>query len=298
MDYVKEKLSLLLGVSASLIWGLSPAFTRMLGENWGYFTAGMIISIIGGIIALLYKQLTTGFSSLKSVSNKYWLICGTSYIVFIIASNLSVGLAISRTEVVTSGIFRLLWPLMTLITIIPIQKIKVKKQFYLAILLCLLGVLITNVNNPSISSLICHIFDSWKPCVLGLISSIAWGIYSNYYSRYVHNAEEDFVGLIMIATGLIQLIASYIIDPVPVIYFAQVEQLSLLVFSSFLGNIFWNFGMRGHYNLYVIIFANFIPVISTVFTGLILGVDITFMMLFGSLLIVIGTMWSKKSFII
>lgn len=299
MNQVKDEITLISGISAALIWGLSPAFTRMLTEDLGAFAAGMFISLFGGIIALIKKQFTTGYENIKTVHKNYWIICATSYMLFTVTSNLAVGIARTREEVISSGIFRLLWPLMTLIMTIPINKAKVNKKFYIAVFLCFLGILITNIDNtnPSIFILMKNILMSWKACILGLFSSICWGIYSNSYSKYVHGAKEDFIGIIMIETAMIQLIGSLLFDPAISVQKEQINQLVFLVVCTFLGNVFWNLGLRGKYNLYVILFANFIPIISTVITGMILGVNITIMMLVGSLLIVVGTIWSEKCFI-
>lgn len=299
MNGVKERLSLMTGVSASLVWGLSPAFVRILGENLGIFTTGMIISLTGGCFALVYKGIRGELHNLKIVDKRYWIICGGSFVIFGITSQLAVGLAVTRAEVLSTGIFRLLWPLMTLLTMIPICRAKVNKQFPFAVALCFFGILISHLDvyNPSLGHLISQIMASWKPCLVGLISSLCWGIYSNYYSQFIHNSNEDFVGILMLVTGIIQLIFSMLVDPIPTLYFEQIQQLSLLVIFSFLANIWWNIGMRGEYSLYVVLFANFIPVISTLFTGLILGVDMTVMLLLGNFLIVISTIWSKKCFI-
>lgn len=295
----KDKLSLVSGIVASLIWGLSPAFTRILSENWGVFTTGMLTSFIGGIIAVIYKFLTTGFHSLRTINKRYWIFCGISYMIFTVFSNLSVGISRTHEEVIISGMFRLLWPLMTLIFTVPIQGAKVNKKFYIAISLSALGIIVANIDmqNPSIFTLANHMLYSWVPCFIGLISSICWGIYSNCYSKYIHYAKDDFIGLIMIGTGFVQFIGSIIFDTVLKVQMGYIHQFCILILSAFFGNVFWNFGMRGKYNLGVIIFANFIPVISTIFTGVILQVTITPVMLLGSFLIAIGTIWSQKCFI-
>ena len=48
--------------------------------------------------------------------------------------------------------------------------------------------------------------------------------------------------------------------------------------------------------LLIVLASNFLPIISTVMTSWMLGVGVTLPVVIGALLVVAGTLWSKKCF--
>ena len=63
-----------------------------------------------------------------------------------------------------------------------------------------------------------------------------------------------------------------------------------------LANTLWNLSIKKGNMLLVVLVSNFLPIISTVMTSFMLGVGITVPIIVGSLLVVVGTLWSKQCF--
>ena len=63
-----------------------------------------------------------------------------------------------------------------------------------------------------------------------------------------------------------------------------------------LANTLWNLYIKKGNMLLVVLVSNFLPIISTVMTSFMLGVGITVPIIVGSLLVVVGTLWSKQCF--
>ena len=58
----------------------------------------------------------------------------------------------------------------------------------------------------------------------------------------------------------------------------------------------WTVSIKKGNMLVVVLASNFLPIISTVITAWMLGLNITLPVIAGALLVVIGTIWSKWCF--
>ena len=138
--------------------------------------------------------------------------------------------------------------------------------------------------------------DAFWPSLLSVVSSIAWGLYSNLNRKIVGDADYDAVGLFMVITGLLSYGVTFFVAEPQVFHLRQVgELIYLVVFSSFLGTLFWNLSMQKGDHMLVILVSNFMPVLSTVISAVLLGVTLTWPMVAGSLMVVAGTLFCKAS---
>lgn len=290
------------GILAVFIWGIGPVFVRTLSESMGIMTSGAISCIGGGILAVIYKYCTVSREERKAsgrVPYQYWLICGVCSVLFTICSALSVGLSETREQVVSTGVIRLMWPPLALLLTIPINHAKVSKWFYLCFAGSVVGMVIANLDPDchSAADFFLPFIENWAVCLLALISSVAWGIYSNFLGKYVKNRSQDHVWVLMMASGVIELILAIVWKETFVFQMRQVgELLFMIVASSFLASILWNAAMAGPKKITVIVISNFLPVISTLLVSVMLGVQLTWLVVIGSLLVVAGTLGCKACF--
>lgn len=288
------------GVGAVFIWAIGPAFVRTLSEGMGVMSSGAISAIGGGILALLYKKYTTKKdSSYGKVSWKYWVICGISMLIFTLGSALSVGLSETREQVISTGLIRSMWPPITLLLTIPINKKKASPWFAVCFSASVVGMAIANLNPNcrNAAEFFAPFLENSTACILALASSIAWGIYSNYLEKYIRHPSQDYVGVLMIVAGIVEIGLSFVLHEEGTFHMNQLgELLFMVVASSFLASILWNAAMSGSKKMSCIILSNFLPVISTVLVSLMLGVSLTWPVVVGSLLVVAGTIGSNACF--
>jgi len=290
---------LMAGLAATLIWGIGPGVARGLAEDLGPFASGAMGNTMGGLVLLFYKWRTTGLRAIKNVPRIYWILCAPIYVLFMASSVLSIGLVETREEVITLGLIRLLWPLSTLILTIPIMKAKASPWLIVGLILCFFGVLAPYLDpaSPSLFAVFGALLGSGFPGIMALVSATSWGLYSNWFSKYIKHKEHDFISVLLLFSGLFQFGAAMIVyQPFNLQLRHTFPFAFQVIFSTFLANVFWNMAMRSKYSLAVIILANLVPVFSTVLTGLMLGVTLTWPMLLGAALVVAGTMWSKRCF--
>lgn len=287
------------GVGAVFIWAVGPAFVRTLSEGMGVMTSGAISGIGGGILALIYKKCTVPRDKKEKAARNYWVICGISMLIFTICSALSVGLSQTREQVVSTGLIRSMWPPITLLLTIPINRAKASRWFSLCFTASVLGMVIANLNPGCRTA--AQFFEPFlqnsTACILALASSIAWGIYSNYLGKYVKHPSQDYVWLLMIVAGIIEFVLSFVFKEKGTFQLGQTgELLFMIVASSFLASILWNKAMAGPKKISIIILSNFLPAISTLLVSLMLDVPLSWPVVVGSALVVVGTIGSNACF--
>lgn len=161
-----------------------------------------------------------------------------------------------------------------------------------------MGIIVANttVADFSLFSTLKAMFvDAFWPSILSVVSCISWGLYSNLNRKIVGQENYDAVGLFMIITGVISFaVTLFVQEPQRFVAQQLVEVVYMVVFSSFAATMFWNISMQKGNHIMVIFAANFLPVISTILSAMLLNVELTGPVVGGSLLVVGGTIWCRK----
>lgn len=292
----KNNLSMYLGFAAVLIFAVSPAFTRTLAESLSTFTSGAIVNLAAGILMLIYRQMTCPLCPIRKTQPRYWLLCATTFIAFTLLCNIAIGLSATREIAVVSGLIRAMWPMAALLLNIPIGKAKARPALLLGVLACCCGVALANLSGTALS--LSDLSGATIPMVLSFVSCLCWGLYSNYLPLTVSDPSEDYLPVITLIAGSLQLCGALIFHE-KILHFGIAEIAQLLfvaVFTGFLANCFWNSSMQGQGRLKVILFSNLTPVLSTLLSALLLGLHLSLPIVLGALLVVVGTLWSKRCF--
>ena len=293
---IKTNLSMYLGFASVLIFAVSPAFTRTLAESLSTFTSGAIVNLAAGVLMLIYRQRTCPLCSIRKTKPRYWLLCATTFVAFTLLCNIAVGLSATREIAVVSGLIRAMWPMAALLLNIPIGKAKARPTLLLGVLACCGGVALANLSGTALS--LSDLRGAVLPMALSLVSCLCWGLYSNYLPLTIDDPSEDYLPVITLIAGALQLCGALIFRE-KVLHFGAMEILQLLfvaVFTGILANCFWNASMRGPGRLKVILFSNLTPALSTVLSTLLLGLRLSLPVVLGAVLVVAGTLWSKRCF--
>ena len=292
----------LLGFLTIIIWGTSAIFTRNLSTNIGAYTSAAFVNLIGGIVVLGQQLITKkGLKGLGEVKKRYWPVCGILFIIYTASSYVSMSLVEKDEAVVTLVLIRFLWPLFTLVFTVPILKAKASPWLIGGVLLSLVGIAIAQVGDglANLGSFLENVLTPGNVAgyALGFAVSVTWGLYTNYTKKYVGKREVDGVGIYMILTGiLLGLIAMNVNEPRNFSWNLTGQILYAgMVVGSF-ANVLWNVSIKKGNMLLIVLASNFLPIISTVMTSWMLGVGVTLPVVIGALLVVAGTLWSKKCF--
>ena len=292
----------LLGFAAILIWGTSAAFTKNLSSSLGAFTAASLVNIIGGIL-IFGKQLIFdgGMKSFKGAPRNYWIICGTLFVIYTATSYVSMTMVDLQEEIMTLVLIRFLWPLFTLVLAIPILKAKASPWLIASVTVSFLGILVAKVgsdwgNLSQVFRVILNSREGWA-YGMGLVVSLSWALYTNLTKKYLHNRQISGVGIYMLLSGIILgMVALNLNEPRVFSMKVAGELMYQALFAASIANVFWDVAIKKGNMLVVVLASNFLPIISTVMTAIMLGLEITRSVFLGAVLVVFGTIWSKKCF--
>ena len=291
----------LLGIITIIIWGTSAAFTKNLSTGLGPYTAAAVVNLIGGAVVIVHQLVTNhGIRQYRGAPPKYWIICGSLFVIYTAASYISMEMVSTEAEIMTMVLIRFLWPLFTLVLTIPILKKRASAWLTASVDVSLCGIIIAKMGG-SIHNVQAFFGDilsgNWMAYMMGFIVSLSWAFYTNLTKKYLGQKPVDGVGIYMIVSSVILgSISLFLPEPRNFTPRLVGEMLYQAIAVSCIANVMWTVSIKKGNMLVVVLASNFLPIISTVITAWMLGLNITLPVIAGALLVVAGTMWSKWCF--
>ena len=103
---------------------------------------------------MIVHQLVTnhGIRQYRGAPPKYWIICGSLFVIYTAASYISMEMVSTEAEIMTMVLIRFLWPLFTLVLTIPILKKRASAWLTASVAVSLCGIIIAkmggSIHNP------------------------------------------------------------------------------------------------------------------------------------------------------
>lgn len=274
------------GFAAILLWGTSIGLIRHVTESLGVIGGAAAIYTVAGIILLL----VTGYASLWNLPKRYMLVGSLLFVVYEVCFSVSIGLANSRSQVIEVGMINYLWPSLTTVLAIWMNGQRAKWWIVIGLCFALVGVVIVISGNDGISlaRLLENIRSNPLSYALAAIGAVVWAFYCNVTKKYAQgkNGVTLFTLLTAVALWLMQWGTSQ-----PPVTLDMHGFLILLLSGISMGAAYglWNIGILNG-NLVLLATASyFTPVLSTLFTAIILHIALTFSFLQGVFCVTIGS---------
>jgi len=227
------------------------------------------------------------------------LLCGPLFVGYLCLFYLALGLAETRADAIVVGLINYLWPTMILLFAIPLLGRRPRWPVLAVGSAVSLGgiVLATSVQAESLGALIGAFGSSGVPMILAFVASVMWGLYSNLAKRYPQPNSTGAVGLFLLVTGLVLLIAvgnSWNgVDWNP----RAIGELSYaIIFPASLAYCLWDIAMRDGNIALLASASNLIPVLATLLAGVYLRVPLGWELLGGAIGVVVGAFLCRLSF--
>ncbi len=280
----------LAGVAAILVWSTTIAFSRTLGEQLGPLTTGAAIYLGAGVLGCLgLAGRPGGWRQLVRLPRRYLWVCGGLFAAYMVLLYLAVGLAQNRAQVVAVGLANYLWPSLTLLLALPLQRRSANALLPLGILLSLagswlaaaggeLGALLTLWADPA----------GLLPVGLAALAAGLWALYSNLTHRW---APENVSGapLFLLVSGVLFVpLRFWAGEPPPQLGPALPGLLYMAVFPGFLGYSLWDIAMRRGDLVLVGALSNFTPLLSTLVSLFVLQVPLSAALAAAAALVTVG----------
>ncbi|EKO3424837.1 aromatic amino acid DMT transporter YddG [Vibrio fluvialis] len=259
----------LFGVAAILLWGCLMGLTRTVAEQFGPIGGAALIYSV----ASLFLLGVMGVPKFRGFSLRYVLIGGALFVSYEICLALALGMANSRHQALEMAVINYLWPALTVLFAVLTSRKAVSLWVYPSIALAFVGVAWTLAGEQGLSvSLIADNVATNPPTyAMAFFGAIIWAVYCNV-TKIIANGQNA-ICVFFLATAAV-LWGQYAASDEGPLVFNGIGTISLLLTGIVMGSGYalWNLAILRGNMLLLATLSYFTPVISTLFSSLILGV--------------------------
>ena len=292
-----QTLNTSLGIVAIIIWSTTVAFGRSLTEQIGSITTASSIYLIGGVFGCGYLTLAKKIRRKFALNPRYLLGCGSLFMLYMLCIYLALELAINRNQVLEVGLINYLWPMMTILTAIPLLKMRATIFLIPGVISATAGGFLATTQNQSFAWQFFrqNLTQNYTPYILALSASVSWGLYSTLSRKWAGAAESGAVPIFMLATGVILGLATLFLTEDTTWTGKAVLELLYMAGVSNLAYVFWELAMRKGDIILVASCSYSTPFLSTVISCIYLNAPAGIKLWFGCAFIVLGAIVCKLS---
>ncbi|EEW05019.1 aromatic amino acid DMT transporter YddG [Vibrio mimicus] len=277
----------LYGIAAILLWGSLMALTRRVAEEFSPIGGAALIYTV----STLFLLFTMGVPRLKAGSARYVIIGGALFVSYEICLALALGMANDRLQAIEMSVINYLWPALTVLIAVLLSKRSVSFWVYPSVGLAFLGVAWTIVAEQGISAadLMARIATNPTVYSMAFIGAFIWAIYCNVTQRLAQG--QNAIVLFFAATASV-LWLQYALSDEPALSFTWSNTSTLLLTGVVMGSGYalWNVAILRGNMLLLATLSYFTPVISTLFSSLILGVVLGLSFWQGVVMVTLGSL--------
>ncbi|ELL0572939.1 aromatic amino acid DMT transporter YddG [Vibrio fluvialis] len=259
----------LFGVVAILLWGCLMGLTRTVAEQFGPIGGAALIYSV----ASLFLLGVMGVPKFRGFSLRYVLIGGTLFVSYEICLALALGMANSRHQALEMAVINYLWPALTVLFAVLTSRKAVSLWVYPSIVLAFVGVAwtITGEQGLSVSLIADNVATNPLTYAMAFFGAIIWAVYCNV-TKIIANGQNA-ICVFFLATAAV-LWGQYAASDEGPLVFNGIGTISLLLTGIVMGSGYalWNLAILRGNMLLLATLSYFTPVISTLFSSLILGV--------------------------
>lgn len=262
----------LAGCLAILCWSTIVAFVRNVTEQLGPVGGAAMIYTVSS----LFLAVFIGLPHPKLFKIRYLVIGGSLFVSYEIFLVLALGLANDRMQAIEIGLINYLWPCLTVLLTVIVNRQRVSLWLYPALILAFLGVAWTVSGDEGLSlhQLAANIATNPASYSMAFIGAFIWAVYCNVTKRLSggHNAITWF----FMATAS-ALWIKYFISDAPAMMFSTGAVVDLLLASAAMGMGYalWNIGIIGGNMVLLAVLSYFTPLLSTLFAAILLNVTLS-----------------------
>jgi len=259
----------LAGISALIMWSTTVGLIRSITDVFGA-AAGTALIYSLGAIALLLKS---GVPKVKAMPKIYLFGCGLLFVIYEIVFSQAISLAKDSQQSLEVGMLNYLWPCLTVVLSIWINKTKMYWWVWPGTALSIVGLYwcVASNGNMSLAGFLNNVYETPVPYILGLFAGIGWALYSNLSLRY----SEGFnaIPLFFVFVGIMLWVNFFLQGGE--IHFPGYKYVAQLLF---LGAMFgfsysmWEIGIHEGNFIFLAICSYFTPATSMLFASLWLNI--------------------------
>lgn len=280
-----------MGLSTILIWSSLVGIVKLVTESLSPVQG---VALIYSFSALFILTIT-GLPKISKMSKTYLLACGALFIGYEIVFLLSIALSQNRDQVMVIAMINYLWPPLMIIFSIVAKQLNYRWPVILGFILAVIGLmLVVNSDILNVVKLVHIIQQNPIAYIFAFIGALMWPIYSVLTKK--HAQGQNGVPLFFIISVATLWVVHFIINE-PFVRPAVEMWLAIAVLGSLVGVAYSNWNQSMQYgNMKLLITATyFMPILSTLMSMLILGVQPQLSFWVGTVSVTLGALICWKS---
>lgn len=286
MAHITGRNATLCGLAAILLWSTASGLIRGVSQHFGAIGGAALIYTLGALllVALLGKP------RLRKATPLYLVSGSVLFVTYEICLSLALGYALDSTQAIQLMVVNYLWPSLTVLLAIVMNRQAARWYIVPGTVLALLGILwVVGSDGLALDSVLANIRSN--PLGYGLAAScaITFALYCNITRRYANG--QNHVVLFFLLTAVV-LWGKYALSQeiLPAFRLGASLELAGAGLAIAGGYALWNIGiLRG--NLTLLATASyFAPVLSSAFAALWLGAWLSGQFWQGAALVTLGSL--------
>lgn len=284
----------LTGLLAILLWSTIVGLIKSVSESFGPVTGAALIYSASALLLLL----TVGFPDLRQFPRRYLLIGSLLFVCYELCLSLSLGFTHSGRQAIEVGMVNYLWPAMTIVLTVMVNRQKTSPLIIPGLLLAVAGIcrVLSGDRGFSLGEMIDNVMDNPLSYGLAFGGAMIWAVYCVVTKKSAKGSNG--ITLFFMLTALTLWLKSLLSPQPPVVFSLQAcISLALAAMAMGLGYAAWNVGIL-HGNVTLLAAASyFIPIISSLIAAFILNSSLTFSFWQGTAMVCLGSLlcwWSTR----
>jgi drug/metabolite transporter (DMT)-like permease len=270
-----RRLATLGGLGAILLWSTTVALARRLSEGLGPLTAAAAVYGVGGLAALgALAPDAARRGRLRRLPARYLAGCGALFVGYTLLLFLAVGRAESREQTLAVGLVNYLWPVLTILLSVPLLGRRANRLLAPGVVLALAGlVLVVVPGGPRAwTTVVRQVAGDPAAYALAAVAALAWALYSNLTTRWAGGRDEGAVAVFLVAAAVVLTLVSVGVDEPRRWSGRALGEVVFLGLATWSAYGLWDRALRKGDPTIVIAASFLTPLLSTVVSGLYLGV--------------------------
>lgn len=289
-----QKKATLIGLIAILLWSAIVGLIKSVSEGFGPVGGAAMIYTCSAILLLF----TVGFPKVKQFPLSYLIIGSILFVSYELCLSLSLGFSDSGRQAIEVGMVNYLWPSMTILLSVIVNRQKTSLWIIPGIIIALAGIfrVLGGEQGFSFQDITANLQSNPLSYGLAFSGAIIWAIYCVVTQKIAKGSNG--ITLFFILTALV-LWVKYLFSPQPEfelnawVWFS----LALSAIAMGFGYAAWNTGIL-HGNVTVLATASyFIPVVSAMLAAVILNSALTIYFWQGAAMVSLGSLlcwWATR----
>ena len=290
-----QKRATLIGLIAILLWSTIVGLIKTVSEGFGPVGGAALIYSASAVVLLF----SVGLPSLRRFPRRYLLFGSVLFVCYELCLSLSLGFTHSGRQAIEVGMVNYLWPSMTIVLAVIVNRQKTSPLIIPGVLLAVAGIcrVLGGDQGFSFSEITRNVMDNPLSYGLAFSGAVIWAVYC-VVTRKIADGSNG-ITLFFILTAL-TLWLKFLLSPQPPFHLsvAAWSSLALAAVAMGFGYAAWNVGIL-HGNVTVLAAASyFIPIISSLLAAFILRSHLTTSFWQGTAMVSFGSLlcwWSTRA---